>query len=150
MTDRVDDAELLFRYFTEIAITAQLSGRMFEKVMPDGMTMAQFGILNHLTRRGQGQAPAEIARAMQVTKGTMTSTLGTLERAGHIAITPDPADGRAKRVEITPRGRAAWQAALAGVQPEVLELAAMIDVGAVTSVLPVLERIRKILDERRN
>jgi DNA-binding MarR family transcriptional regulator len=150
MTDRVDDVETLFRYFTEIAITAQLSGRMFEKVMPSGMTMAQFGILNHLTRAGNGQAPAEIARAMQVTKGTMTSTLGTLERAGYIAIGADPADGRAKRVEITAEGMAARRVALAAVQPEILQLAAMIDIGAVKSALPVVERLRKILDERRN
>ncbi|MBL0373170.1 MarR family transcriptional regulator [Rhizobium sp. KVB221] len=150
MTKKADDVETLFRYFTEIAITAQLSGRLFEKVMPDGMTMAQFGILNHLSRVGNGQTPVEIARAMQVTKGTMTSTLGTLERAGFIETRPDARDGRSKRIEISSAGREAVRAAIAAVEPEVAFLARQVNIDDVDASLPIVEKLRKLLDERRN
>ena len=33
-------------------IIAQLSGAAFEKVMPDGMTLPQFSVLDHVARRG--------------------------------------------------------------------------------------------------
>ena len=150
MTKKASDVETLFRYFTEIAITAQLSGRLFEKVMPAGMTMAQFSILNHLARAGNGQTPVEIARAMQVTKGTMTSTLGTLERAGFIETRPDARDGRSKRVEISGAGREALRAAIAAVEPEIQSLAKQVNVDAVDACLPIVEKLRKTLDERRN
>ena len=33
--------DLVFRVFNEIGIIAQLAGNAFERVMPDGMTLAQ-------------------------------------------------------------------------------------------------------------
>ena len=46
------DTTGLFRFFNEIAIVAQLSGNAFEKAMPEGMTLPQFAVLNHLMRMG--------------------------------------------------------------------------------------------------
>ncbi len=150
MTTSDAPIDVLFRYFTEIAITAQLSGKMLEKVFPDGMTLAQFGILNHLARVGDGQLPVEIARAMQVTKGTMTSTLGALQRAGRVSITPDATDGRSKRVHLTPQGRQIREAALAAVEPELRQLAGHLSLEGIVAILPTVERVRKLLDAQRD
>jgi DNA-binding MarR family transcriptional regulator len=144
---RVED---LFRWFTEVAIIAQLSGRLMEAVLPPGMTMSQFGVLNHLARAGDGQTPIRIARAMQVTKGAITNTLGHLERAGHVRITPDVADGRSKRVELTAEGRAARATAITAVAPELAVIAGLVPPGELASSLGALERMRRLLDARRD
>jgi DNA-binding MarR family transcriptional regulator len=145
-----EKGETLFRFFNEIGIIAQLSGNAFEKVMTGGMTLPQFSVLNHLVRLGGDRTPLQIARAMQVTKGTMTNTLGHLQRAGHITIRPDERDGRSKRVDITERGRAAREQAIAAMAPELAWLAQRIRLDDVAAALPLLEQVRKLLDERRN
>jgi DNA-binding MarR family transcriptional regulator len=142
--------ETMFRFFNEIGIIAQLSGNAFEGVMTGGMTLPQFTVLNHLVRLGGNRTPLEIARAMQVTKGTMTNTLGHLQRAGHITIRRDDRDGRSKRVDITDSGRAARDAAIAAMAPELAWLAERVAMKDVEAALPLLEQVRKLLDERRN
>ena len=119
----------IFNFFTEIGIIAQLSQTQFERLMPSGMTIAQFTVLNHCVRVGDGKSPARLAHAFQVTKGTMTSTLHRLEQKGLVAIHPDPADGRSKIVRITETGRpgpsasapcprrAIWRRCFPGLQP---------------------------------
>ncbi|MCC0043357.1 MAG: MarR family transcriptional regulator [Brucellaceae bacterium] len=140
----------MFGFFNEIGIIAQLSGNAFEKVMTGGMTLSQFSVLNHLARLGGNRTPLQIARAMQVTKGTMTNTLGHLERARHISVRPDERDGRSKRVDITPSGLAARNAAIAALMPELGFLAERISLEDMAAAMPLLEQVRKILDERRN
>jgi DNA-binding MarR family transcriptional regulator len=151
MTQKVDGSPVdgLFRWFTEVAIIAQLSGRLLEGMLPAGMTMSQFGVLNHLARVGDGQTPMRIARAMQVTKGAITNTLGHLERAGHVRITPDISDGRSKKVELTAEGRAARMAAIKAVSPELAAIASLVSPDDVATSLGALERVRRILDQRR-
>ena len=148
--DNGRQGELMFGFFNEIGIIAQLSGNAFEKVMTGGMTLSQFSVLNHLARLGGDRTPLQIARAMQVTKGTMTNTLGHLERAGHISVRPDERDGRSKRIDITSSGLAARNTAIAALMPELGWLAERISPEDMAAAMPLLEQVRKILDERRN
>ncbi len=111
--------------------------------------MSQFGILNHLARTGDGQTPMRIARAMQVTKGAITNTLGHLERAGHVRITPDINDGLSMKVELAAKGRAARMAAIKAVSPELAAIASLVQPDDVATSLGALERVRRILDKRR-
>lgn len=150
MTAGPSDGETMFRILNEIGIIAQLSGNAFEKVMPDGMTLSQFTVLNHLTRLGDGRTPLSIAQAMQVTKGAMTNTLGHLEGKGFIRIDPDAHDGRSKRVFLKPEGRFARDVAIAALGPELAALCAKIPVDELAKALPLLETLRKVLDARRN
>jgi DNA-binding MarR family transcriptional regulator len=144
------ETDLLFRFFTEVMILSHLATTAFEAVMPDGMTMAQFGVLNHLCRVGDGQTQVEIARAMQVRKSTMTSTLSGLSAAGLVAILPDAGDRRSKRVQVTEAGRAARSAAIAAVAPELRALGQALDPADIATGLPMLERLRRVLDARRD
>jgi DNA-binding MarR family transcriptional regulator len=144
-----EDVAALFRFLNEVAIISQLSGAAFEKVMPGKMTLPQFAVLNHLSRLGGNRTPLRIATALQVSKAAMTNTLGHLDRSGWISIRPDDSDGRSKRVDVTDAGRAAHAAALAALVPELAWLSDAIGAERVRAATPLLEEMRRALDERR-
>lgn len=150
MNDDTPDNALAFRFLNEIGIIAQLSGNGFGKLLPEGMTLPQFSVLNHFVRLGGERTPLELARAFQVTKGAMTNTLAHLHGKGEIAIRPDRVDGRSKRVSITPQGRVAHQRALASVTPEIGVFLAQFPAERLAAALPLLEEVRAWLDQRRN
>ncbi len=141
---------LAFRVFNEIGIIEQLSRTLFERVMPDGLTLPQFTVLNHFVRLGGEHSPARLAGAFQVTKQTMTSTLQRLERGGYVAIRPDPADGRAKIVSITPEGRAMRERCVQALEPALAHMATLIDDASLEALLPGLVKLRRVLDEDRS
>jgi DNA-binding MarR family transcriptional regulator len=149
-TTDAETAERLFCFFTEVMILSHLATTAFERVMPQGLTMAQFSVLNHLCRTGDGQTQVEIARAMQVRKSTMTSTLATLAAGGLVAILPDAEDRRSKRVHVSDRGHAARSAAIGAITPELGALALALDPSDLAAGLPMLERVRHVLDARRD
>jgi DNA-binding MarR family transcriptional regulator len=139
-----------FRLFNEIGIIAQLSSALFERVMPDGMTLAQFSVLNHFVRLGGVKSPRDLARAFQVTKATMTSTLQRLEAKGLVSVSPDPSDGRGKRVEITDAGRAMRERCIAALGPEIAKVELMLPQKQALDLLPALGQLRERLDKSRN
>ncbi len=140
----------VFRFFTEIGIIEQLARNAFERVMPGGLTLSQFAVLNHFARRGGAQSPLSLARAMQVTKGTMTNTLGKLEAKGLIAIAPDPADGRGKQVSLTAAGLALRQAAIAALAPDLESLLGAFGERRFSRAIPFLTELREYLDRARD
>lgn len=152
MTDTVpaSDADLLFRVFNEVGIIAQLSSTAFERVMPEGMTLAQFTILNHFVRLGGQRRPSDLARAFQVTRATMTSTLQRLEPKGLVRIVPDDSDGRGRLVEITHAGRAVHADCIARLAPVLEDLLARIGRTPFASALAPLTEIRTRLDSLRD
>lgn len=150
MTEKGGALEEAFRFLTEIGIIAQLSGTAFEKAMPAGMTMSQFVVLNHLVRLGGEWTPLRLANAMQLTKGAMTNTLGHLSRKEYVAIRPDDRDGRSKLVSITVEGRAARDAAVAALAPELAALVEGVSAELLAETIPPLETVRKFLDRRRD
>lgn len=141
--------DLLFRMFTEINIIGHLSTNMLERVLPEGLTVAQFGVLNHFVRLGGQWAPARLARAFQVTKGAMTNTLQRLEGQNLVRIVDDPSDGRAKLVEITDKGRRVRDRCIAATGAVIGELTT-IRAEDVRAALPFLEQVRKVLDAQRD
>jgi DNA-binding MarR family transcriptional regulator len=66
----------------------QLARNRISKVLPKGMELSHFSVLNHLARLGDERTPAQLAKAFHVTRGAMTNTLARLEWAGHIHIRP--------------------------------------------------------------
>jgi len=141
---------LAFRLLNEIGIIAQLSKTLFERQMSGGLTLPQFTVLNHFARLGGEKSPADLARAFQVTRGTMTSTLQRLEQKGYVALDPDPADGRGKRVRLTPAGLAARNAAIAALGPRTAELERAFGSEAFAAALPFLTDLRTHLDRARD
>ncbi len=142
---------LHFQFFNEIGIIDQLAVTIFERTMPRGMTPAQFGVLNHFVRLDIGEkSPAALASAFQVTRPTMTSTLGRLERAGLVRVRRDPADGRAKLVSITSNGRAMRDICVQAVAQLAPMLAQIAKPDEFAAILPLLRAIRLRLDAARD
>ncbi len=139
-----------FQLFNEIGIIGQLSRSLFEARLPPGFVMAQFSVLNHLVRVGDGRTPLAIAQAFQVPKNSMTHSLTVLEREGLIEIRRNPQDGRSKLVYITEAGRRFRQAAIDSFAPDVARIAAAFPPEQVARVLPYLEMLRKFLDADRD
>ena len=141
----------VFVFFNEIGIIEHLSRTAFERVLPPGLSMAGFAVLNHLIRLGhERRAPARIASALQVTRGAITGTLKRLESQGLVSVAPDPDDGRGKGVSVTPAGRAARDAAITALEPVFAHLLGAIAEADLQQVLPTLQRVRQILDAARD
>jgi DNA-binding MarR family transcriptional regulator len=141
---------IAFRVMNEIGIIDQLGRTIFERAMPHGLTVSQFVVLNHFVRLGGDRSPLELARALQVTKATMTSTLQRLEAKGFIGVSPDPEDGRAKRIAITAKGRRARVQAITAIADDLAAIERTIGARELEAALPFLVNLRAFLDRRRN
>ena len=117
-----DIQKLTFQFFNEIGIIHQLAVSMFNRRLPDGLHVSHFSVLNHLIRLGDGRTPLALASAFQVTKGTMTNTLGTLLKRGLVEIRPHQTDGRSKLVFLTDAGRTFHGEAVASLMPAITAL----------------------------
>ncbi len=140
----------VFEFFNEIGIISQLSSTLFSRTMPHGVHVAHFSILNHMVRLGDGRTPVQLASAFQLSKATMTHSLGVLERAGFIRLQPNPDDGRSKLAYLTPEGRAFREAAIQSVRPAFQPIMEKLDPEFLQSLIPHLRRVRQALDEARN
>ena len=149
MSDTKRDDPVHFRFMNEIAIINQLGSRIFERVMPDGMTLPQFVVLNHFVRLQRPSSPQKLASAFQVTKGAMTNTLQHLEAKGYVGVAPDEKDRRGKVVNITPKGTVARDAAIAALDPIFRSMKSAIVAKDIEAALPVLVQVRSFLDAER-
>ena len=140
----VDD--LAVPLFAELFMADQLARARLGKVLPKGMELSHFSVLNHLARLQEERSPAQLARAFHVTRGAMTNTLSKLEMAGHVHIRPDWDDARRTFLSISPAGRAARDAALHAISPVIAGLAAKIGIDKVRAILPVLRELRSELE----
>ena len=128
--------------FSEIFMADQLARAALSKVLPKGMELSHFSVLNHLARSNEERSPAQLARLFHVTRGAMTNTLNRLEIAGHVHIRPDWDDARRKFVAISPSGRAARDAALHSIAPILSRIVQEIGADRVRAALPVIREMR--------
>lgn len=139
-----------FEFFTQVGIIAQLSETMFSNVLPDGLHMSHFTLLNNLMRLGDGKTPLELATAFQVPKGTMTYTLKVLTARGLILQERNIEDKRSKLVYLTDTGRAYHGQALQAMGHAVFALEDRMPFEDMKNALPVLNELRAILDAHRS
>jgi DNA-binding MarR family transcriptional regulator len=64
----------------------------------------------------EGLRPSELAERLQLSKQSVNDLLRDLEARGYLALAPDPADGRARVVRLTDRGRALEGASYEGAE----------------------------------
>ena len=133
--------------FGELFMADQLARNRISKILPKGMELSHFSVLNHLARINDERTPAQLARAFHVTRGAMTNTLSRLEWAGHVHIRPDWEDARQKFVAISPSGRAARDSAVAAVVPLIAEVVQSIGADRVRSLVSVLRELRVRLED---
>ncbi len=144
--DETQSNALAVALFGEIMTSDQLIRSRLSRVMPKGMEISHFAVLNHLAHTGGERSPAQLAKSFHVTRGAITNTLSRLEWAGYIHIRPDWEDARRKMVSISPSGRMALDVAMSAITPMVSDLIADLGEDRVRATLPVLRELRAKLE----
>jgi len=128
--------------FSEILMADQLIRNRLSKVLPKGMEISHFSVLNTLAHTSEERSPAQLAKSFHVTRGAMTNTLNKLEWAGYVHIRPDWDDARRKMVGISPAGRKAHETALAAITPIISEVVDELGKDRVKATLPIMRELR--------
>ncbi|MGV6840351.1 MAG: MarR family winged helix-turn-helix transcriptional regulator [Planktomarina sp.] len=134
--------------FSEILALEHLIRAKIDKALPKGTELSHFSVLNHLAHVDDERQPAQLAQALNLTRGAMSNTLSKLEAAGHVHIRPDWNDARRKLVSISPAGRLALETALAKVAPLLMDLSSELAMNDLRSTIPVLRSLRQRLSEK--
>lgn len=142
-----DKNALAVALLSEILTADQLLRSRLGRVLPKGMEISHFSVLNHLVFVGGERTPAQLASTFHVTRGAMTNTLAKLEWAGYIHIRPDWDDARRKMVAISPAGRQARDQAISSISPIINEMVGELGTERVRTTLPVLRDLRIKLEE---
>ncbi|SPH19443.1 hypothetical protein ASD8599_00167 [Ascidiaceihabitans donghaensis] len=140
-----DTNALAISLFSEVLAADQTVRNALGRVLPKGMEISHFSVLNHLTWHDGERSPAQLAQTFNVTRGAMTNTLAKLEWAGYIHVRPDWDDARRKMVAISPAGRNARDQALSDMGPMVSKAVESLGEDRVREALPILREIRKHL-----
>jgi DNA-binding MarR family transcriptional regulator len=84
---------------------ARAVGRLFDDALrPVGLTNGQFSLLVSLNRPEPPRI-GDVARLLAMDRTTLTANLKPLERRGLLRVTPDEADKRGRRLQLTDAGR---------------------------------------------
>ena len=141
-----NDSSLAVPLFGEILALEQLVRNRLAKVLPKGMELSHFSVLNQLSHTKIERTPAQIARSFRVTRGAITNTLNKLELSGYIHVRPDWEDARRKMVSISPAGMAARNNALTAVTPIIEDLARDMGEERLKAIVPILRELRQKLE----
>jgi DNA-binding MarR family transcriptional regulator len=150
MTAAAEQGARLVALLTDIGIINQLTSAAATRALAPMLGLSEYSLLNHMVRRGDGETPSRLARAFQVSKPSMTATIGRLTGKGLVRVEDDPDDGRSKRLRMTDAGQAAHGAArmrLAALQGE---LFADYNIAALLDHADALADLRAHLDAQRN
>lgn len=145
-----DRGARLVALLTDIAIINQLTSAAATRALAPSLGLSEYSLLNHMVRRGDGETPSRLARAFQVSKPSMTATIGRLAAKGLARVEDDADDGRSKRLRITAAGQAAHTDARARLATLQGELFAGYDVTALLDHGEALAGLRAHLDTQRN
>ena len=138
-----NENSLAVSLFGEILALDQLVRARLAKVLPKGMELSHFSVLNQLSHTKTERTPAQIAKSFRVTRGAITNTLNKLELSGYIHIRPDWDDARRKMVSISPAGIVARNNALAAVTPIINELISEMGEERLKAIVPILRDLRQ-------
>ena len=141
-----NENSLAVQLFGEILALDQLVRNRLAKVLPKGMELSHFSVLNQLSHTKIERTPAQIAKSFRVTRGAITNTLNKLELSGYIHVRPDWEDARRKMVSISLAGMVARNNALAAVTPIIEDLARDMGEERLKAIVPILRELRLKLE----
>ena len=126
----------------EQAIRARLRERF-------GITLPRFDLMAQLERHPKGLRMGELSQRMMVTGGNVTGIASQLEEEGYVVRVPDPRDGRAYSVKLTPAGRRAFAAMAREHEQWVVELLHDVPAEDKERLLALLTGMKGHLDARK-
>lgn len=139
---RDDNNTLAIQLISELLAADHAVRARLGRVLPKGMELSHFSVLNQLAWQKDESTPARLAEKFGVTRGAMTNTLNKLEWAGYVHIRPDWDDARRKMVAISPAGRQARDSALAVITPMINQVVEDLGKDQARAALPILREIR--------
>ena len=123
------------------------SNRIFEAMQGSGfddITLAQSRLMMGIDP--EGTRLSVLAARAQIAKQTATALVDRLERAGYVERVPDPADGRARLVRLSPRALAAVPFARAEEDRIEQEWAQHLGPAQMRRLREALEALREVTD----
>jgi DNA-binding MarR family transcriptional regulator len=124
-----------------------LEKRAYDAAVAAGATDLSMAQARILARVGpDGTRVGELAEQALVTKQTAGYLVDQLERAGHVERVPDPRDGRARLVRLTPHAQSFVPIANAEVERVLAEWEAHLGAPAMRRLDETLARLWPILD----
>ncbi len=133
--------------FDEIRYIEHLVRSAIARKLPVGLTYPQFEVMNLLSRRGDGITPVEIARALQMTKSSLTNTLQRLYARKLIRVEVCANDLRRKRIWVTSEGKQAYVQSMIAIRPRMESLRDGFTQKEFREALPFLKALRTWLGE---
>lgn len=118
------------------------SGEMAREVHPD-LEPAAYGLLVRLEDAGPQRA-TDLAAYFGVGKATISRQLRALDTLGLITRTPDPADGRASVLKLTPEGRERFTRVRDARRAEYVRKLAAWDRGEIAELARLLHRFNTL------
>lgn len=113
----------------------------------DDVTVAQGRVFARIGPKGT--RVTDLAEQARITKQTAAFLVDQLQRAGYVRRVPDPADARARLVQIAPRGEAAVAVARAAEAEVEAEWTRHLGKQAASQLRRALIRLRDITDPYR-
>jgi DNA-binding MarR family transcriptional regulator len=105
--EQVPAMELVEREIAVLLRRARAASSEMARGLHPDLESDAYGLLAWLDRGGPTRL-THLAVQLGIGKGTMSRQIASLERLGLVQRRPDPADGRAALLEMTPEGRASF------------------------------------------
>jgi DNA-binding MarR family transcriptional regulator len=124
-----------------------LEQRAFDAVAAAGITdvtLAQARIAARIAR--DGSRVSDLAEQARVTKQSAAALVEQLEKAGYVERVPDPTDGRARLVRLTPRSQRIAEVADAEVERVLAEWADLVGEDRLQQLYETLRDLRGVTD----
>ncbi len=132
--------------------TFRLNGRLLAAgdalVAGIGLTSARWQVLGAVALSPVPMPVAHIARNMGLTRQAVRRLVNEMEGRGLVSFGPNPHHQRAKLVLLTPRGKAAYDAAMERQGPWASRLADGLDAKRIEAATAILRSIRRRLEDR--
>lgn len=132
--------------------TFRLNGRLLAAgdalVADAGLTSARWQVLGAMALSPVPLPVAHVARNMGLTRQAVQRLVNEMERDGLVRFMPNPHHQRARLVILTPRGKAAYDAAMKRQEPWARSLVNRMSAERIAAAAVTLRTIRQRLDER--
>jgi DNA-binding MarR family transcriptional regulator len=114
------------------------------------ITLPRFDLMAQLERYPDGLRMGELSRRMMVTGGNVTGITNQLEQEKLVVRVPDPHDGRAFSVKLTPAGRTAFAAMARVHEAWVADIFKEFAPADKELLIELLDRLKRQLNERHD